>query len=35
MPRLMINKEITKDEMAKLLGYGSATLYRWIGLYEN
>lgn len=30
----MINKEITKVEMAKLLGCGRATLYRWIKLYE-
>lgn len=30
----MINKEITKVEMAKLLGIGRATLYRWIKLYE-
>lgn len=31
----MINKEITKVEMAKLLGVGRATLYRWIKLYEE
>ena len=31
----MINKEITKVEMAKLLGCGRATLYRWIKLYEG
>lgn len=31
----MINKEINKVEMAKLLGIGRATLYRWIKLYEN
>nr|WP_294377812.1 helix-turn-helix domain-containing protein [uncultured Clostridium sp.] len=31
----MINKEITKVEMAKLLGVGRATLYRWIKLYTN
>lgn len=30
----MINKEITKVEMAKLLGVERATLYRWIKLYE-
>lgn len=30
----MLNKEITKVEMAKLLGVGRATLYRWIKLYE-
>lgn len=28
-----VNKEITKVEMAKLLGCGRATLYRWIELY--
>lgn len=31
----MINKEITKVEMAKLLKCGRATLYRWIKIYEN
>lgn len=31
----MINKEITKVEMAKLLGVGRATVYRWIKLYET
>lgn len=31
----MISKEITKVEMAKLLGCGRATLYRWIKLYED
>lgn len=31
----MINKEITKVEMAKLLGIGRATLYRWIKIYEK
>lgn len=31
----MINKAITKVEMAKLLGVGRATLYRWIKLYTN
>lgn len=31
----MINKEITKVEMAKLLGCGRATLYRWIKLYDR
>lgn len=31
----MINKEITKVEMAKLLGCGRATLYRWIKIYEK
>lgn len=31
----MIRKEITKVEMAKLLGCGRATLYRWIKLYED
>lgn len=31
----MINKEITKVEMAKLLGIGRATLYRWIKLYDS
>ena len=30
----MLNKEISKVEMAKLLGCGRATLYRWIKLYE-
>lgn len=29
----MINKELSKVEMAKLLGVGRATLYRWIKLY--
>lgn len=27
--------DLTKVEMAKLLGVGRATLYRWIKLYEN
>lgn len=31
----MLNKEISKVEMAKLLGVGRATLYRWIKLYEE
>lgn len=31
----MLNKEISKVEMAKLLGCGRATLYRWIKLYEE
>lgn len=31
----MVNKEITKVEMAKLLGCGRATLYRWLKLYEQ
>lgn len=31
----MINKEITKVEMAKLIKCGRATLYRWIKIYEN
>ncbi len=31
----MVNKEISKVEMAKLLGCGRATLYRWIKLHEN
>ena len=31
----MINGEITKVEMAKLLGVGRATIYRWIKLFEN
>lgn len=31
----MINKEISKVEMAKLLGCGRATLYRWIRLFEE
>lgn len=31
----MINKEITKVEMAKLLGVGHATIYRWIQLFEE
>ena len=31
----MVNKEISKVEMAKLLSCGRATLYRWIELYEN
>ncbi len=32
----MVNKkQITKVEMAKLLGVGRATLYRWINLYEG
>ena len=30
----MINKKISKVEMAKLLGCGRATLYRWLKLYE-
>ena len=30
----MINKEITKVEMAKLLGSGRTTLYRWIKIYK-
>ncbi|NFO89303.1 recombinase family protein [Clostridium botulinum] len=30
----MINKEITKVEMSKLLNCSRATLYRWIKLYE-
>lgn len=29
----MINKELSKVEMAKLFGVGRATLYRWIKLY--
>lgn len=31
----MVKKEISKVEMAKLLGCGRATLYRWIKLYEG
>ena len=31
----MINKEITKVEMAKVLGIGRATCYRWIEIYKN
>ena len=31
----MINKEITKVEMAKLLGVGRTTLYIWIKLYTK
>ena len=31
----MINEEISKVEMAKLLECGRATLYRWIKLYEE
>lgn len=31
----MVNKEISKVEMAKLLGCGRATVYRWIKIYEN
>lgn len=31
----MINKELSKVEMAKLLGVGRATLYRWIKIYEE
>lgn len=31
----MVKKEISKVEMAKLLGCGRATLYRWIKLYEE
>ena len=31
----MLNKEITKVEMAKLLGVGRATIYRWINLYSK
>ncbi|WP_270545622.1 recombinase family protein [Clostridium butyricum] len=31
----MLNKEISKTEMAKLLGCGRMTVYRWIKLYEN
>lgn len=30
----MVNKELSKVEMAKLLGVGRATLYRWIELYK-
>ncbi|NRT78225.1 transposase [Clostridium beijerinckii] len=30
----MINKELSKVEMAKLLEVGRATLYRWIKLFE-
>lgn len=32
---LMNNKTISKIEMAKLLGIGRATLYRWLNLYEQ
>ena len=31
----MLNKEITKVEMAKLLEVGRATIYRWIQLFEE
>lgn len=31
----MENKQISKVEMAKLLGVGRATLYRWIKLYKD
>ena len=31
----MLDGEISKTEMAKLLGCGRATVYRWIKLYEN
>ncbi|WP_347472978.1 helix-turn-helix domain-containing protein [Clostridium sp. BL-8] len=31
----MINNELSKVEMAKLLGCSRATLYRWIKLYEG
>ncbi|MBY0755133.1 recombinase family protein [Clostridium sardiniense] len=31
----MINEEITKVEMAKLLGCGRATVYRWIKIFEK
>lgn len=31
----MINKQITKVEMSKLLQCSRATLYRWIKLYEG
>ncbi|WP_252246758.1 recombinase family protein [Clostridium sp. ZBS4] len=31
----MLKKDISKVEMAKLLGCGRATLYRWIKLYGN
>lgn len=31
----MINKEITKVEMAKLLGCGRDTIYRWVRLYNG
>lgn len=31
----MLQKEITKVEMAKLLGCGRSTLYRWIKIYEG
>lgn len=31
----MINKEITKVEISKLLGLGRSTLYRWIKLYQE
>lgn len=31
----MCNKEITRVEMAKLLGGGRATLYKWIKLFKD
>ena len=31
----MINNELSKVEMAKLLGVGRATLYRWLKLYNE
>ena len=31
----MINNEISKIEMAKLLQCSRASLYRWIDIYEN
>ena len=31
----MINQELSKVEMTKLLRVGRATLYRWIKLYEE
>ena len=31
----MVSKEITKVEMAKLLGCGRSTVYRWLKLYES
>ena len=32
---MMKSKKITKVEMAKLLGVGRDTVYRWIKIYEG
>jgi len=33
--RQLVNGEISKSEMARLIGVGRATLYRWIALWES